>query len=399
MTRSSNEPSEYSWAQRRALMHFVKVALAAADETSRREQLPALEADLPLHLLPRIAASHRIEGCLHKALAEVPGIPDDVIDALHVARQRAGLRHLMSVRSIANLETVLADVGVPMLIFKGPVLTSMLYRDGGLRSYADVDVLVPQQRFAHAVRALERAGYEHLVQNWKAVRHFAASELTMAIDEIPIDLHWHVLYAVHERERFNLHPDELLARARTATIAGRQVLTFDSVDTLMHLCLHAARSGGHTLIWLKDIERSLAVDRPDLDELVERARRARCAPSVGIVIHRVNEVFGLELPRELVGSLVGRPLAALDSLTTRFASPTLDVNERSMSRLLTQSAGPSLSQTAVDLVRYGYYAFRPRVFQRTHLDKHDPENPMSLLHPSGDESDKSAYLDAVSRAS
>ena len=46
----------------------------------------------------------------------------------------------------------------------------------------------------------------------------------------------------------------------------------------MTLAFHAARSDGHRLVWLKDIERALAVESRDLDELVRRCRASRCAP-------------------------------------------------------------------------------------------------------------------------
>ena len=65
----------------------------------------------------------------------------------------------MSVRTVADVERALGDAGVPTLVFKGPVLASLLYREGGLRSYGDVDILVPRRRFADAVLTLEAAGF------------------------------------------------------------------------------------------------------------------------------------------------------------------------------------------------------------------------------------------------
>ena len=106
--------------------------------------------------------------------------------------------------------------------------------------------------------------------------------------EIPLDLHWHLLYAAHYRSHHAIDLDGLFPRSRSATIAGRDVKTFDAVDTLLHLCLHAARSGGDRLVWMKDIERSIVVDRPDLDELVARARQARCGPEVGLMLARTK---------------------------------------------------------------------------------------------------------------
>lgn len=376
-------------------MRFMCAALSAAHRPERCDEVVRLSAIVPMERVPAVAAAHRIEGCLHLALEHVPGIDRAVIDELAATRRAAAVRHLMSTRSLAAIDTLLRADGVRLLVFKGPALSSTLYGDAGLRSYGDLDILVPRSQFAQAVRLLEHEGYLHLVQNWMALEHFRAAEVTMQRDDIPIDVHWHVLYAFYDRRPFRLDPQDFFERARRVTIGGREVMTFDAVDTLLHLSLHAARSGAHRLIWMKDIERSVVVDRPDFDELLARTRAARCAPPVGLALLRARRALEVDVPVELVEAMVGRPLAAIDRLVARRYGPAPIGDERSLMRLIAHTAGPNLGSTLADAIRMGYYGLRADGRRGWH--KGDVDNPLSLNHPAGDNADKLAFLNGVSR--
>lgn len=378
-------------------MRFMCAALSAAHRPERRDEVVRLSAIVPMERVPAVAAAHGIEGCLHVALEHVPGIDRAVIDELAAARRGASVRHLLSTRSLGAIDTLLRADGVRLLAFKGPVLSSTLYGDAGLRSYGDLDILVPRSQFAHAVRLLEREGYLHLVQNWKALEHFRAGEVTMQRDDIPIDVHWHVLYAFYDRRPFRLDPQDFFERARRVTIGGREVMTFDAVDTLLHLSLHAARSGAHRLIWMKDIERSVAVDRPDFDELLARTRAARCAPPVGLALHRARRALEVDVPLELVEAMVGRPLAAIERFVARRDGPAPIGDERSLMRLIARTVGPNLGSTLSDAVRKGYYELRAIADGRRGLHTGDVDNPLSLNHRAGDDADKLAFLNGVSQ--
>ena len=109
-----------------------------------------------------------------------------------------------------------------------------------------------------------------------------AGQIGLSTPAVSIDLHWDLFYS--QRDRAVRSPsEELIARSRMVDAAGLRLPTFDAPDTLITLAGHAARSGGHRLLWLKDIERTIAVDRPDFDEVVRRSRYG-CAPPVGIIL-------------------------------------------------------------------------------------------------------------------
>jgi hypothetical protein len=153
----------------------------------------------------------------------------------------------------------------------------------------------------------------------------------------------------------------MIARHRTVKTSGLAVPTFDPVDTLLTLAFHAARSDGHRLIWLKDVERSLAVEEPDLDELVRRARAARCAPAVGVILERAQSLLGAEVPEETIVALTPRTIRAVHRLACAVVDP-LQFDERStLTRTFTRSVRSSMATTVAAVPRRALRQLRWRL--------------------------------------
>ena len=110
------------------------------------DDLAQLVAAAPQPLIPATAAFHRIEGCVHEALHGVEGVEPDVLASLAAARERAVRQHLVRVRALSRFGHVMAEAGVPWVVLKGVVLANLLYHDPGLRSSVDIDILVARPR-------------------------------------------------------------------------------------------------------------------------------------------------------------------------------------------------------------------------------------------------------------
>jgi hypothetical protein len=334
-----------------ALLVAATAAACRPGPHPRVAELVARAGDELARDLPELAAAHRVEGCVHAVLEEVEGVDADVLDPLAVGRRQAAAHHLLVRAVLARVGAVLDAAGIPWLVFKGPVLSSSVYCDSGMRRYSDLDVLVPPGRFADAVAAMEGADYQNSVTSWAPQVYFRSGAIAFSVGRISVDLHWHVVYKYQDRRWYSIDSDQLLARRRTVDIAGNTCATFDEVDTVFHLALHAAREGCHRLVWLKDIELAVAVGRPDLDELVRRSVAARCAPAIGIALARSKWLLGADVPDEIIIALVGRiwprvvkTIAAFDDLgsTSRWPSP---------GALLTRETRMSIPRTADRAVR------------------------------------------------
>src|SRR4051812_37336728 len=63
-------------------------------------------------------------------------------DGLRTVRVRRAMHHLRAMADLRVIKEVLDDAGIEWLLFKGPVLSEVVYQRPGARSSLDLDVLV-----------------------------------------------------------------------------------------------------------------------------------------------------------------------------------------------------------------------------------------------------------------
>ena len=98
---------------------------------------------------------------------------------------------------------------------------------------------------------------------------------------------------------------ELAERLRPVSVGAVEVPSLDPVDGLLYLCLHGSLSGGHQLVWLKDLEMMLDRQAVDWDLVVDRARRWRADLVAAMQLDRARAVLGARVPDAVVETLAG----------------------------------------------------------------------------------------------
>jgi hypothetical protein len=324
-------------------------------ERISRAPLPDLDG------LARLANHHRVDCLAHRAIAAHPaGVlsGDEDVSLLAAARQTAVVEHLRALATLRRVQRALDPDGIPWFVVKGPVLAEHAYGDPSLRRCADVDVIVPPDRFAQALGALERASGTCVQQDFLDILAAGAGEIDLSFgDATPsVDLHWHILVRREERERFPIPISELLERAVPSTLGDSiAISTFEPTDAALHLSWHACFAGAHKLGWLVDIDRQVRSAEPDWDAFVERARRWKVALPVGLALERTAHALGTPVPN-------GVRAALLPSRSFRTALWALDAVRPTGSRLegigvparLARLARPTPRATAAAVVATGW---------------------------------------------
>jgi hypothetical protein len=279
-------------------------------ELTRR---PELRSEDPSRLLERIspaelvemACHHRVPGVVYRSLVDL-GIDDEGYAGLRVAYQMASLAHGRCLLEVAALTDTLAGLEQPWLVVKGPVLAEIGYGDPGARLYEDLDLVVASSDLGRALTLIGSAGGHEEDLNWPMMVELRRAEIPVTLPSGMLgDLHWHLLVTPNSRDRFHISMPELLERRRTVAIGGTEVATLDGIDGLIYLCLHGSLSGGHQLVWLKDIERMVANEPPDWDELVRRSRRTGTDLVLALQLERARQVLGACVPPDVIEALAG----------------------------------------------------------------------------------------------
>jgi hypothetical protein len=331
--------------QGRALRALLVGAVGAA---GRRDAWPALQSLVdaaPLERLPDAAALHRVSGTVARGLESVDDVPPAVRRSLDAVRSWSTLHHLLVSGELSRIRRAFDDLELSWAVMKGPVAAARLYPDVGDRTYGDLDLLVDRRHFETAISTLEELGFAHHVHDWALAHEMLAGQVGMTRAHVSVDVHWHLHYSQRDRRPFALRPEAMLERTREVEVSGLTVPTFDRADSLLTLSFHAARSDGHRLLWLKDVERCLTVDRPDFDVTVERARAAGCAPHVGIMLGRAHRILAADVPDAVVEALVPQSLRAVEWAVTSFVPP-VQLHERdTLTRAYTRSLRSSTAAT------------------------------------------------------
>jgi hypothetical protein len=355
----------------------------------RRRVLEQFDND-ELAQLAQHAALHRVVPFLAAGVrtSEVP-VSDEAAASLARTHATRTAAHLRVLADLERVRSSLSARSVPFLIVKGPVLAEHLYPSPDLRTYEDLDLLIPPGSFERAVDALREGGSLLIDRNWALTRadtrgqlHFQLPMGTLA------DVHWHLLNRESVRDGFAITTDDLFERSREVDVGGRSLPTLDRVDTLLHVALHAALSGGDRLIWLKDIERALVVDQPPWDAVIERARAWKAGRSVAITLNRARRSLGAPVPDEVLDDLFASRLWRRLSDRVDHRSPT----ERSVGRestavfwaQLTRDSGPATARAVLH-----------RASRRLRAMTHGGSPPGAIFTSSGTEEDARTFLQRV----
>lgn len=378
------EVASLSHAEQRRLRALLVHTVAAADDPRRRAAVSEAVRDAPIAALPWAADLHRVSGTVLRGLEGVGSVPKTVTDLLTAQRNTISLHHLLFVAELGRVGSELDRADVSWVAMKGPVLAALFYPSVGDRRYVDLDILVARRDFPTALAVVEALGYRDDIKSWRFAEDRLIGEIALRREAVTIDLHWHLHYSRRDRRPFRLVPESLLERRRSADISGVRCPVLDPVDQVLTLAFHAARSGGHKLVWMKDIERALAGGDVDADELVARSRQARCAGPVGLMLQRSAQLLGANVPPQTVDALTSWPLRATASAVAAVSSPVPLHDRDTATRIVSRSARSSDLATLAAVPGRVIERVRRR-FERT-------------VDDGGADDAKSSYLDAVRSA-
>jgi hypothetical protein len=165
--------------------------------------------------------------------------------------------------------------GIPIMPFKGPVLAEQVYGDIALRSFIDLDLLIPEREYTRAEELLQSLGYLNDLkltpaQNAAFLKsehhhHFGNKQTGTYVE-----LHWRISTSL-----FSLQPDLSGAwnRAGITTVLGKKVPSFSPEDTLLILCEHGARHQWSQLSWVYDVAGMVETKKINLPCLIEQAEK------------------------------------------------------------------------------------------------------------------------------
>jgi hypothetical protein len=295
---------------------------------------------------------------VHAVAERLPDLDPTQRASLAASYHFAVRRHLFVLDDLAWVGAVLAELAPDVLVIKGPVLSSLIYARPDLRSYGDLDIVVPAAAFGRAVGLLIDAGATFCEPDWATVVARRHGEVALALPSgTVVDLHWHLIPLGTMRDRFSVPMASVFERARTVSIDGRPYRTLGADDTVVHLALHAVLCGGDRLGWLVDLHQALSPasgDAPDLDAVVATARAWGATGALASQFERLGRtVAPVPGAHERLGSTTARVARAATALADRIQPPERSTGARTVGVALAWATAPTVAASAAVLIRMG----------------------------------------------
>lgn len=259
----------------------IKILLSCSGahiETQRAEKInDLLDNDIDWDVLLDIARLERMIPLLYRNLILISPkkVPTAVMTRLRNEYLINSSRNLLLTRELLFIIENFDAKSILIMPFKGPVLAEQVYGDIALRSFGDLDLLIPEREYARAEELLQSLGYLNNLkltpaQNAAFLKsehhhHFGNNKTGTSVE-----LHWKISTSL-----FYLQPDLSGAwnRAEITTILGKKVPNFSPEDTLLILCEHGARHQWSQLSWVYDIAGIVETKKINLPCLIEKSKR------------------------------------------------------------------------------------------------------------------------------
>jgi len=251
------------------------------------------------------AIRHRVAGAVHLQTRNLGWSDADGAADLRDAYSSTISNHMWMTRELVMLKQLLDQTGVDWLTFKGPALVASAYPRPDVRSYGDLDLLVAPAALDVVLDALHGAGATIHVPSWDFLRETEQAQLPILMPRgVVLDLHWHVSNGPQSRLQFPMSTARLFAQSTDIAIGDLVVRGLDRAQTLIHLCLHGAMSGGERLVWVLDVH--LAANHiQDWEAVIFAAHESRTGLVVAIMLGRAMHLLGTDLPTGLLDDLSG----------------------------------------------------------------------------------------------
>jgi hypothetical protein len=265
-----------------------------------------LSCSLDWNYLIDTARTHGLIPLLYRQLSSVAAdYPDIPIATL----RQESLENCQSVlHLLSRLSEVLAIFKaeqIPVLLFKGPLLSEIAYGENSLRQAGDLDLLIAIKDFDRARCALERLGYQMtppLTKRQERAHLAFHCEIQFQRDNgfTVVDLHWSLSPKAFP---FALRVEEFFERAQAIVIAGQPAYTFDREDLILFQCMHGAKHYWSRLEWIGSLAEIVRRQDVDWPTVIARARATRALKVLALGFYLAKSVGDVAIPENVLRTL------------------------------------------------------------------------------------------------
>ncbi len=251
----------------------------------------------------RIIKVHQIRPLVYKVLsASAAKIDSGFLEELKNKCFRLASGNLQKLEEQNRLYHLLKNKGIPILPYKGVILSHILFGDFISRETSDIDLLVEAEHLSHVMGVLINEGYatEYYNPDFQNQILKTSNELTFTRVrdgvQTKIEIHWELTNRMMD---IPLPIDDIFQKKTTINLRGQET---ETIDNEMYLLLLMAHHGGNDVwrVMRHCLDISLFVDKfgKDIDwkrfhSMTEKYRIRKTTETGFYICH---QLFGIPIP-------------------------------------------------------------------------------------------------------
>jgi hypothetical protein len=315
---------EASWLQSACPAFRLMIAtswLAPASWQDQQEEAvrEAIGAGVDWMEYIRLVDRHRTPALSWAALSRVQGLEIPAAAKLELQKRSDACR-MQAVRHCLLLAELLKGfnrAGIPVMTLKGPILSSELYGDVGLRQSHDLDLAIKPEDLAKAQACMENMGWS-LDATWfplsprqweNLLRHERHLLFVHPRGDCFLELHWRLRTELRDKT------NDRWARSIPGVWQGCYHQAMNPIDQVLYLSSHGGGHGWFRAKWIGDMARIHAMGQVDWRAVLGQASRTGQERALLASLRLLQDVYGLPVPdlpgnpwKNLPSFLITRPL-------------------------------------------------------------------------------------------
>jgi hypothetical protein len=255
-----------------------------------------------------LVESHKLECVVYSNLvsSDLAAIPAEAAGKLETAARRRTQLGLMYTARLLELIKLFESEGLTPVPYKGPVLGVLAYQNFSLRSFQDLDFILPQEQLADAARVLIREGYRAYPDPTAAeqvsfLNRFHPGQYAFSCDAKPPQVELHTERTLRYLP-IPLDWTGISKRLIQISVGGHNLRTFSIQDTLILLSVHGTKHFWERLSWICDIAELIQTPRGmDWELGHELAEAAGCRRMWLLGLQLATALLDAPLPENVQG--------------------------------------------------------------------------------------------------
>jgi hypothetical protein len=252
----------------------------------------------------QLIGRHRIRPLILDYIEELKNVLDEnEVETLKAKCKPFVLYQMRLTKEIFRIIAIFKQIGIPIIPFKGPILSKKLFGSFTIRESIDLDFLIHPKDFRKADEILKSEGYSALIeiQNWKEwnlnwFKRIASDVPYQRIEDgIKIELHWKLFL---QSKLITNSYEDISDKSNIIASANEVVDVISEEEELFYLCLHGTKHSWFRIKWLLDIKQiltsqSYSIDWDKFSALAISNKKYSAVSSILILVHLI---FKIPLP-------------------------------------------------------------------------------------------------------